>query len=286
MSYKKFAGLVFTTPTLWLNISTLVIGLFYWKGLSTSNSNSLYLGTVIFFAVLNIAISFWLYFSEDREVQKFLKDQKIRPFFTTPKEILKLIENPKKAYSYATRTRKKYQVGLTCSAFWAVLWFGLSLAGPAEDTISGFAPVAMPWIGAVVSLILCIALTVSIYQMKRLADNKWFSLKKFPPLQSDAPDGTLKEAVLMWSPVKLAQWRDTHYQVINLNQLQGTHMPTQPPIRDEILWTFLPDDAALRKQVIPAIAPQTVSTKTTTNPNHSSPVCTTAQTPHPAPPNA
>ncbi|MBT0626171.1 hypothetical protein KIH32_19885 [Pseudomonas fluorescens] len=286
MSYKKFAALVFTTPMLWLNISTLVIGVFYWKGLSTSDSNSLYLAMVIFFAFLSLGISLWLYFSEDKEVRKFLKDQNIKPFFTTPKEILKLIENPKKAYSYATRTHKKYQVGLTCAAFWAVLWFGLSFAGPAEDTISGFAPVAMPWIGAVVSLILCIALTVSIYQMKRLADNKWFSLKKSPPLQSDAPDGTLKDAVLMWSPIKLVQWRDTNYQVINLDQLQGTHMPKQPSIRDEILWTFLPDDAALRKQAILAIAPQTALTKTTTNPGHSTPAYTTAQTPPPTPPNA
>lgn len=245
MDYRDFTVSALKTPMLWLNISTAIVGLCYWKGLAISDNHMTYFWIANVGAALNIVISLWLYFSEDKEVRTFLKSRSVRPLFTTSKQILKLLEKPKHAYTYASRSSKKYKIGLSCAAGWTVTLWALALGGPAPDAISGLAPRAMPWLGAVVGLGLCIALTVSIYRLKGLVDKKWFSLEEHPPTQSDAPNGTLKGAVLMRAPMKLTEWRGLQYQVIEISQLQGSHMPTRSDFRNKIEWTFLPIDTEL-----------------------------------------
>lgn len=243
MSYRHFTITTLTTAALWLNITLSIVGLFYWKALelSADHMTSFWIGNVA--AALNIAICLWLYFSADAEVRRFLISRGLSPLFCTPKEILKLLETPKHAYTYARKTIGKYQIGLSCAAGWTVTLWVLALSGPTPNAVSDFAPRAIPWLGAVAGLVLCIALTLSIYRLKALAANKWFFLEKHMPTQQDAPEGALQGAVLVRAPQKIPQWRDQQYQVMGISQLRGPHMPNQDELKNKIEWTFLPIDS-------------------------------------------
>lgn len=244
MSYRRFTYATLTTAALWLNITLSVVGLFYWKGLEFTDDHMTYFWVANACAVLNIVICLWLYFSADAEMRRFLRERQLKPLFTSPKQILKLIEKPKHAYTYASKAIRKYKIGLSCAAGWTVTLWVLALGGPTPEAISGFAPRAVPWLGAAAGLALCVALALSIHRLKALVANKWFKLKHMPT-QEDAPEGTLQGAVLVRAPYKLKQWRDEQYQVMSISQLRGPHMPNQEELMHQIEWTYLPIDNEL-----------------------------------------